>query len=198
MRSGETRNFRSKRRRRERTTGAAVGFSPGSPQGITMTLMSDKPVDKSEATSAALWVVLARAYRSMQTFVEHSIAALGIGLSDFMILEALLHKGPMTMSAICDAVLLANASMTSAIDRLEQKHYVERIADGQDRRIRRVQLTPEGAVVIRRLYTRHLKDLDEVMQDIPPAERVEARRTLKTIGLAAQSLTTRTAGRKSV
>ena len=149
-----------------------------------MTRSSEDPT-----TAAALWVVLARAYRSMEAFVEGSIAALGIGLSDFMILEALLHKGPMTMSALCDAVLLANASMTSAIDRLESKRFVQRVADKEDRRVRLVQLTPEGTTVIKRLFARHLKDLDEVMKDVPAAQRADLRRALKTIGLAAQSAT---------
>ncbi len=149
-----------------------------------MTRSSEDPT-----TAAALWVVLARAYRSMEAFVEGSIAALGIGLSDFMILEALLHKGPMTMSALCDAVLLANASMTSAIDRLESKRFVQRVADKEDRRVRLVQLTPEGVTVIKRLFARHLKDLDEVMKDVPAVQRADLRRALKTIGLAAQSAT---------
>jgi len=143
----------------------------------------------SENGSAALWVVLARAYRAMQNFVEQSVAALGIGLSDFMILEALLHKGAMTMSALCDAVLLANASMTAAVDRLEKKNLVERISDATDRRVRLVQLTPEGAAMIKRLFARHLKDLEEVMKDVPIAERAQVRQTLKTIGLAAQAAT---------
>ena len=140
-----------------------------------------------ETSSAALWVVLARAYRSMAAFVERSIASLGIGLSDFMILEALLHKGPMTMSALCDAALLANASMTAAVDRLAEKKFVERVAHGTDRRVRVVQLTAEGAALIKRLYARHLRDLDEVMADVPAHDRAELRRALKTIGLAAQA-----------
>jgi MarR family 2-MHQ and catechol resistance regulon transcriptional repressor len=139
--------------------------------------------------SAGLWVVLARAYRAMQMFVEKSVAALGIGLSDFMILEALLHKGAMTMSALCDAVLLANASMTAAVDRLEKKKLVERIADPKDRRVRLVQLTPDGAAMIKRLFARHLKDLEEVMKDVPAGDRAQARQVLKTIGLAAQAAT---------
>jgi len=143
----------------------------------------------SENGSAALWVVLARAYRAMQNFVEQSVAALGIGLSDFMILEALLHKGAMTMSALCEAVLLANASMTAAVDRLEKKKLVERIADAKDRRVRLVQLTPEGTAMIKKLFARHLKDLEEVMKDIPAAERAQVRQALKTIGLAAQAAT---------
>lgn len=140
-----------------------------------------------ETTSAALWVVLARAYRSMAAFVERSVAALDIGLSDFMILEALLHKGPLTMSELCDAALITNASMTAAIDRLEERSFVERVADKQDRRIRRVQLTVQGTALIKRLYARHERDLDEVMSSISHAERGELRRGLKAIGLAAQS-----------
>jgi MarR family 2-MHQ and catechol resistance regulon transcriptional repressor len=139
-----------------------------------------------ETSSAALWVVLARAYRSMATFVERSVAALDIGLSDFMILEALLHKGPLTMSQLCEAALITNASMTAAIDRLEERAFVERVADKQDRRVRRVQLTAQGTMLIKRLYARHERDLDDVMSVISPAERAELRRGLKAIGLAAQ------------
>jgi MarR family 2-MHQ and catechol resistance regulon transcriptional repressor len=140
-----------------------------------------------ETSSAALWVVLARAYRSMAAFVERSVAALDIGLSDFMILEALLHKGPLTMSELCEAALITNASMTAAIDRLEERAFLERVPDKQDRRVRRVQLTAQGMVLIKRLYVRHERDLDEVMSDIHPSERAELRRGLKTIGLAAQA-----------
>jgi MarR family 2-MHQ and catechol resistance regulon transcriptional repressor len=140
-----------------------------------------------ETSSAALWVVLARAYRSMASFVERSVAALDMGLSDFMILEALLHKGPLTMSELCEAALITNASMTAAIDRLEERAFVERIADKQDRRVRRVQLTAQGTTLIKRLYVRHERDIDEVMSGISPAERAELRRGLKAIGLAAQA-----------
>jgi MarR family 2-MHQ and catechol resistance regulon transcriptional repressor len=143
----------------------------------------------NETTSAALWVVLARAYRAMAAFVEQSVAALDIGLSDFMILEALLHKGPLTMTELCDAALLANASMTSAIDRLEQRNFVLRVASKEDRRVKHVQLTAEGTTLIKRLFARHLRDLDEVMADVPIAERAKVRQSLKTIGLSAQAMT---------
>jgi len=145
-------------------------------------------VDKSTETSAAaLWVVLARAYRAMAAFVEHSVAALDVGLSDFMILEALLHKGPLTMTELCQSALITNASMTAAIDRLEQRGFVDRLPSKKDRRVRRVQLTTQGTALIKRLYARHERDLEEVLSAIPPAERAELRRALKAIGLAAQA-----------
>ena len=88
------------------------------------------------------------------------MTAQGLGLSDFMVLEVLLHKGPMTISAIGQKVLLASASMTSAIDRLEKRNLVLRKNCNSDRRIRNVELTECGKKFIEEIYTRHEKDLE--------------------------------------
>jgi MarR family 2-MHQ and catechol resistance regulon transcriptional repressor len=74
---------------------------------------------ESRTTAPKLWVVLAHTQRAVASYVEQRIAAEGLCLSDFMVLEVLLHKGPMTISEIGQNVFLANASMTSAVDRLE-------------------------------------------------------------------------------
>ena len=95
------------------------------------TAMSPKTASTSETSSAALWVVLARAYRSMGAFVERSVASLDIGLSDFMILEALLHKGPLTMSELCEAALITNKrgvlGLSQAVDNLTYPQPIGRI-----------------------------------------------------------------------
>src|SRR5271155_205313 len=100
--------------------------------------------DQDKVSAPRLWLVLARAYGSMVDYIEGSITAQGLGLSDFMVLEVLLHKGPLTISAIGQKVLLASASMTSAIDRLEKRGLVLRRSCSSDRRIRLVELTCEG------------------------------------------------------
>ena len=92
-------------------------------------------------TGERVWVVLARAYEAMAKYVEQRVATEGLGLSDFEVLELLLHKGSMTMSAIGEKVLLANASMTSVIDRLDGRGFVARKNDDKDRRVRMVDLT---------------------------------------------------------
>ncbi|MGH9597113.1 MAG: MarR family winged helix-turn-helix transcriptional regulator [Edaphobacter sp.] len=133
-----------------------------------------------------LWLVLARAYGSMVNYIEGSIAAQGLGLSDFMVLEVLLHKGPLTISAIGEKVLLASASMTSAIDRLERRGLVRRRSCTSDRRIRLVELTGEGKSFIEEIYVRHEKDLELVASTLSNAERRTMYEGLKKIGLAAQ------------
>ena len=139
----------------------------------------------NDISAPRIWVVLAKAYKAMAAFVEHQVAAQGLGLSDFMVLEVLLHRGPLTISAIGEKVLLANASMTSAIDRLEQKGYVIRKASDEDRRIRLVELTAKGADFIGAIYQRHETAIEQLMSGLADDERIALHASLKKIGLAA-------------
>jgi MarR family 2-MHQ and catechol resistance regulon transcriptional repressor len=145
------------------------------------------PPSESGTTAPKLWVVLARAQRALANYVEQSISGEGLGLSDFMVLEVLLHKGPTTISEIGQLVLLANASMTSAVDRLEQKSLVSRETAPNDRRVRIVTLTKQGRAFISHLYKRHVADLEAVTGVLTERERDLLRRLLKKLGYAAQS-----------
>jgi len=71
-------------------------------------------------TAPRLWLVIAKSYRALSLLAEQSIANTGLCLTDFVALEALLHKGPLTISEIQDKVRLASGSMTVAVDRLEK------------------------------------------------------------------------------
>ncbi len=59
----------------------------------------------TDLTAPKLWIVLARCHRVLAQWAERSIVDLGICLSDFMVLEALLHKGPLTMPLLHDRSL---------------------------------------------------------------------------------------------
>ncbi|WP_263376395.1 MarR family winged helix-turn-helix transcriptional regulator [Granulicella aggregans] len=142
-----------------------------------------------EITAARLWLVLARASASVGTFIERSMGLKGFCLTDFMILEALLHKGPMTISAIGEKVLLASASMTSAIDRLEERNLVHRSLSAEDRRVRLVDLTCDGRRFIEELFAQHVDDLESISTGISQEERKVLYVALKKIGFAAQAAT---------
>jgi len=143
-------------------------------------------VDQNKISAPRLWLVLARAHGSMVDFIEGSITAQGLGISDFMVMEILLHKGPLTISVIGEKVLLASASMTSAIDRLEKRSLVRRRSCNSDRRIRLVELTAEGKSFIEEIYARHEKDLEFVMAGLSEEERRVMYEGLKKVGLAAK------------
>ena len=134
-----------------------------------------------------LWLVLARAYGSIGAYIEDSVTAQGLGLSDFMVLEVLLHKGPLTISAIGEKVLLASASMTSAIDRLEKRELVRRRSCSSDRRVRIVELTDCGTTFIAEIYARHERDLEAVVGGLSEEERRVMYEGLKKVGHAAKT-----------
>jgi len=142
--------------------------------------------EQSKVSAPRLWLVLARAYSSIVDYIEGSFVAQGLGLSDFMVLEVLLHKGPLTISAIGEKVLLASASMTSAIDRLEKRALVRRKTCDSDRRIRFVELTDCGKGFIEEIYARHEKDLEAVIGILGDEERRVIYDGLKKVGLAAK------------
>lgn len=134
-----------------------------------------------------LWVVLARAYRALAAYVESSVAEEGICLSDFMVLEVLLHKGPLSISALGEKVLLANASMTAAVDRLAEQGYVVRQSSESDRRSKVVALTREGRRFISELYRRHAQSIEIVMSPLSQKEKDQLRSLLKKLGLSIAS-----------
>ncbi len=132
-----------------------------------------------------LWMVLSRCYRAVSQVAERSIAEAGLCLSDFAALEALLHKGPLTITEIQARVLLASGSMTAAVDRLEKKGLVVRRSTPADRRAKVVGLTPEGKRVVEAAFRRHAAELEAAMAVLTGAEKRQLHGLLKKLGLFA-------------
>ena len=133
-----------------------------------------------------VFLVLWKAARAVQAYAEHSIAELEMCGSDFAVLEALLHKGPLPINEIGKKVLLTSGSITVAVDRLESKGLVERRASGTDRRAKIVHLTKEGKKLIARVYADHAEHMEQLASSsLGRAERDTLIRLLKKIGYQA-------------
>jgi MarR family 2-MHQ and catechol resistance regulon transcriptional repressor len=133
-----------------------------------------------------VFLVLWKAASAVQAYAEKSIAALEMCGSDFAVLEAVLHKGPLPVNEIGKKVLLTSGSITVAVDRLEAKGLVERRAHGTDRRARIVHLTKEGRKVITRVYADHAADMERLASaSLTKAERKTLIGLLKKIGYEA-------------
>jgi MarR family 2-MHQ and catechol resistance regulon transcriptional repressor len=136
-------------------------------------------------TAPRLWLVIAKSYRSLSLLAEQSIANTGLCLTDFAALEALLHKGPLTISEIQDKVRLASGSMTAAVDRLEKLGLIVRRSSPSDRRARVVHLTAKGERLAASSFERHAKDLEALMSVLSEREMAQLYASLKKLGLLA-------------
>lgn len=136
-----------------------------------------------------LWLVLSRCHRALSQIAERSIEDAGLCLTDFAALEALLHKGPLTITEIQGKVLLASGSMTAAVDRLEKKGLIKRGSSPTDRRAKVLHLTPEGRRVVEAAFQKHAAQLESAMAALDLNEKRQLHALLKNLGLfAAKSL----------
>jgi MarR family transcriptional regulator, 2-MHQ and catechol-resistance regulon repressor len=129
-----------------------------------------------------LWMVLSRCHRAIGQIAERSVADAGLCLTDFAALEALLHKGPLTITEIQEKVLLASGSMTAAVDRLERKGLLIRTAAAEDRRAKRLELTAEGKRVVEAAFRRHAAELDAATSVLQASEKRQLYGLLKKLG----------------
>ena len=143
----------------------------------------DRKPDKVSGTQ--LWLVLIKAYHSLLGFTEHTLKGSGLGESEFRILEALLHKGPMPVNTIGPKVFLTPGSISVAVDRLLKRGLVTRTNSLEDRRVRVVDLTASGRRLIEQVFAAHARQVDRLAEVLSPKERRQIARGLKAFGKAA-------------
>ena len=137
------------------------------------------------APATRVWLVLWKAAHAIEQNAVNSVSASGLGLSEFAVLEVLVHKGPQPVNVIGKKVLLSSGSITAAVDRLQSRKLVLRMADTGDLRARIVQLTATGRRLIEQAFKQHAMDMEETMAVLSSRERTELVRLLKKAGMWA-------------
>src|SRR5437899_5559654 len=115
----------------------------------------------ADGSGTHLWLVLMKAHRTRERLATRSIDSSEVGLSDFAIMEMLLHKGPQPVNEIGRRVELTSGAITTAVDRLESAGLVTREAHSSDRRTRIVRLTAAGEVETARIFADHKAAMDQ-------------------------------------
>ena len=144
--------------------------------------MTKNKGSKDGAEGTHVFLVVWKTYRALLARAEASIKRINLCDSDFRVLEALLHKGPLPVNVIGQKVDLTTGSITSAIDRLEEKGLVVRKNHPDDRRIRIVELTAKGRRLIERAYAQHRLDMEQAVQGLSREERADLVNLLKRLG----------------
>ena len=139
-----------------------------------------KKSTKSDGTH--VFLIVWKAYRALLADAEASIERTKLCDSDFRVLEALLHKGPLPVNIIGQMVELTTGSITTAIDRLESKWLVVRKHHPTDRRIRIVELTSKGRQLIEKAFAQHKIDMEKAVSNLSRAERGMLVDLLKRLG----------------
>jgi MarR family transcriptional regulator, 2-MHQ and catechol-resistance regulon repressor len=133
-------------------------------------------------------LILWKAAKAIEKVDCASIAETGLQLSEFAIMEVLLHKGALPIKVIGEKVLLTSGSMTAAVNRLQKKGFVKRVPDDRDGRSFYIHLTDDGRKVIKQAFEKHAKNLEMITSDLKADERQMLIRLLKRIGTKAEKI----------
>ncbi|GGE70901.1 MarR family winged helix-turn-helix transcriptional regulator [Priestia taiwanensis] len=131
--------------------------------------------------SLKLFVVLSRAYRSIQDISAKSIKSFGLNPTEFAVLELLFHRGPQPLQQIGDRILIASGSITYVVDKLVDKELVIRKPCEKDRRISYAKLTDKGNVFMEDIFPQHEEVLHEALQTLTAEEKDDVIGLLKKL-----------------
>jgi MarR family 2-MHQ and catechol resistance regulon transcriptional repressor len=129
-----------------------------------------------------------KAMRALTRYAAAGIEETGLGLSDFGVLELLLHKGPLPVNTMGPIVDLTPGSISIAVDRLFTKGLVTRVESKEDRRVRIVALTPRGKDLIISAFRKHSGQMRRVFSELSAEELRGLEVQLQRVGKRAAAL----------
>lgn len=138
----------------------------------------------TEAERLALdaFIKLKRASESITSQLAHDFSDWNITESQFGILEALHHLGPMCQKVLGDKILKSTGNITLVVDNLEKRDFVTRVRDTEDRRFITIHLTTEGRNFIQHIFPDHVKRIFELFSVLSDEEQVSLGKICKKLG----------------
>lgn len=106
----------------------------------------------------------------------------GLSFSQFMVLEALLSKGVLSISEVRDSILSSVGTISLVISNLEKMGHIRRHPDKNDKRICLISLTDKGRDTISKIVPENEKMIDKYMKKLDNRERKILLELLKKLG----------------
>ena len=136
--------------------------------------MSDeRPLTQATAIAALLPALM------RQLFAGDDDLAAELPLAQLRVC-GVLHEGPRSMSALSRELHVSLSAMTQLANRLERAGLVSRVAEGNDRRVRQLQLTPRGAKLMQLREDTRCQRISAVLRRLAPEAR---KKVLTALGM---------------
>ncbi|GBD88183.1 HTH-type transcriptional regulator MhqR [bacterium BMS3Abin03] len=138
---------------------------------------------KKEICALNSFIKLMRAADSLNSKVNNELAKVGLSESQFNVLDALYHLGPLTQKDLGKKLLRSGGNITMVIDNLEKRRYVKRKRWKDDRRFYIVHITEKGEEKIKNVLPGQVKLITEQMNGLNKNEQLELQKLCKKVGL---------------
>ncbi|MBI3098132.1 MAG: MarR family transcriptional regulator [Planctomycetes bacterium] len=92
---------------------------------------------------------LRRVFKAIHTYSRQALREFGVTGPQLWLLRTLEDTSPLTVGEIADRMYLHISTVSSVLDRLEERDFIARERDSADHRIVRVRLTGRGRALLR-------------------------------------------------
>jgi len=116
------------------------------------------------------YIKLVRAAESVSARA-HAILPKTLTLSQFSVLETLLHRGPLHQGELAGKLLRSGGNLTLIVSNLEKMGFVTRVRNPDDRRYITVSLTEKGRTFISELFPRVAASITRELGALSTAEQ---------------------------
>lgn len=130
-------------------------------------------------------VTLFRATDSFSKAIQKDVKNYGLNVTEFGVIEALYHRGKMSIKSLLEKVLITNSSMSYVVEQLIKKQYIKKERSAEDGRSYLLSLTDEGHDLMERAFKQHKKNMRTIIDCLSPKEEEQLREYLKRIGKKA-------------
>ena len=146
--------------------------------------MKSIKISDKKAQILKLYTQLMRATNAVTEKMHRHLLDYKLSISQFGVIEALYHLGPLCQKDIGDKILKTSGNITLVIDNLEKRKLVKREKDPDDRRRMTVKLTASGHQLIEEIFPIHSKIAQKVFSVLEPEEQNSLSLLLKKLGKA--------------
>lgn len=134
------------------------------------------------------FIKLARSINAVQTQIIPALQRdFGLTESQFAVLEALHHLGPLSQGQLCQKILRSGSNVTTVVDNLERDALVRRERQEEDRRVQIVSLTEQGRSIVKKALPVHVERITRLMGVLSQTEQNELGRICRKLGTSITS-----------
>ena len=138
---------------------------------------------EQEIRALNAYIKLTRAVQAVKSRIDRHKTVEGLNESQFGVLEALYHLGPLSQKSIGEKLLYSKSNIVAIIDALEEIGLVRRQRDTQDRRFIHVNITAKGTDLIHQLLPNHVAAITEEFNCLTSLEQDQLARLCRKLGL---------------
>ena len=140
-----------------------------------------------EKVALDTFIKLVRAAESVSGAVHKELQSAGLTVSQFGILEALHHLGPMLQKELAEKILKSPGNITMVIDNLAKRGLIVRQKSSADRRASVIRATDKGIRLIASIFPAHADRIKKTMSALTQEEQENLGRLLKKLGRSISS-----------